>query len=124
MLVSSLGRAWLSWCSDDEREATLVLLGERTDAIGEMARNTKYVARVLRETRKRGYATNRGEWLSESSVTAIGLPIRNGEHAIGAINLVMQTNAVSDRDIAQRYVPLLRDLAEEISKGVTAPQSK
>jgi IclR family transcriptional regulator, mhp operon transcriptional activator len=118
MLVSSLGRAWLSWCSDDEREATLILLGERTDVIGEMARDKKYVARFLRETRKRGYATNRGEWLSEASVTAIGFPIRSGEHAIGAINLVMQTNAVSDRDIDQRYVPLLRELAREISKGV------
>lgn len=118
MLVSSLGRAWLSWCSDDEREATLVLLGERTDAIGEMAKDKKYVGRVLRETRKRGYATNRGEWLAEASVTAIAFPIRAGDHAIGAINLVMQSKAVSDRDIDRRYVPLLRELAEEISRGV------
>jgi IclR family mhp operon transcriptional activator len=42
-----------------------------------------------------------------------------GEHAVGAVNLVMQTNAMSDRNIAGRYVPLLRKLAEEISEGVT-----
>ena len=120
MLVSSLGRAWLAWCADDEREATLALLRERADGIGAMARDAAYVRRIIRETRKRGYATNRGEWLSEASVTAIGLPIRIGELAIGAINLVMQTNAVSDRDITSRYVPLLRTLAEEISNGVTS----
>lgn len=118
LLVSSLGRAWISWCADDEREGTLALLQERTDGIGELARDAAYVKRVIRETRKRGYATNRGEWLSEASVTAIGLPIRIGEHAIGAINLVMQSNAVSDRDISTRYVPLLRTLADEISRGV------
>jgi IclR family mhp operon transcriptional activator len=120
MLVSSLGRAWLTWCADDEREATLSLLRERTDAIGELARDDAYVKRVLRETRRRGYAMNKGEWASEASVTAIGFPVRIGEHAIGAINLVLQTKAVSEREIATRYVPLLRSLALEISSGVAA----
>jgi IclR family transcriptional regulator, mhp operon transcriptional activator len=120
MLASSLGRAWLTWCAEEEREATLMLLRDRSDAIGEMARDSTYVKRVLRETRRRGYASNKGEWLSEASVNAIGFPIRIGEHAIGAINLVMQTNVVSDREIAMRYVPLLRTLADEISKGISS----
>lgn len=59
-----------------------------------------------------------GEWASEASVTAVGLPIHIGEHAIGAINLVMQGNAVSEQEIATRYVPLLRSPADEISQGV------
>jgi IclR family mhp operon transcriptional activator len=119
MLVSSLGRAWLAWCGEDEREATLALLRDRTDAIGELARDNAYVKRVIRETRKRGHGTNRGEWLSEASVTAIAFPIRAPERAIGAVNLVMQRNAVSDREIASRYVPLLRRMADEISEEVT-----
>lgn len=118
MLVSSLGRAWLTWCADDERDATLSLLRQRTDAIGDLARDDSYVKRVLRETRRRGYAMNKGEWAAEASVTAIGFPVRIGEHAIGAINLVLQTNAVSEREMATRYVPLLRSLALEISSGV------
>ena len=120
MLVSSLGRAWLAWCADEEREATLALLRSRTDAIGAMARESAYVKRVLRETLRRGYAVNRGEWASEASVTAIGFPVRIGEHAIGAINLVLQNNVVSDRQIATRYVPLLRRLAVEISEGAAS----
>ena len=117
MLVSSLGRAWLAWCADDERDATLSLLRQRADAIGELARDDSYMKRILRETRRRGYALNRGEWEAEASVTAIGFPVRIGEHAIGAINLVLQTSAVSERDVSTRYVPLLRDLASEISAG-------
>jgi IclR family mhp operon transcriptional activator len=120
MLVTAIGRAWLTWCADEEREATLAVLRARTDSIGDMARDTAYVKRILRETRKRGYAANRGEWASEASVSAIGLPIRIGQHAIGAINLVLQMNVVSDREIATRYVPLLRALADEISAGVTS----
>jgi IclR family mhp operon transcriptional activator len=120
VLVSSLGRAWLAWCAEEERDATLALLRERSDSIGEMARDLHYVKSVVRETRKRGYAVNRGEWLAEASVTAIGFPIRIGQHAIGAINLVLQSKAVSDREIATRYVPLLRALADQISAGVTS----
>lgn len=120
MLVSSLGRAWLTWCADDEREATLTLLRNRTDTLGEMARDDSYVKRIVRETRRRGYAVNKGEWAAEASVTAIGFPVRIGEHAIGAINLVLQSNVVSDREIATRYVPLLRTLADEISKGTAS----
>ena len=120
MLVSSLGRAWLSWCTDEERESTLSLLRERRDAIGEQARDTTYVKRVIRETRRRGYGVNRREWLSEASVTAIAFPIRIDGHAIGAVNLVLQQHAVTDREIASRYVPLLRVLAAEISDKATA----
>lgn len=119
MLVSSLGRAWLAWCAEEEREATLSLLRARNDAIGQQARDTNYVKRIVRETRRRGYALNKGEWLSEASVTAIGFPIRIGEHAIGAINLVLQSSLVSEREIAARYVPLLRSLAIEISDATT-----
>ena len=120
MLVSSLGRAWLTACSPEEREATLSRLRERTDSIGELARDSAYVKRVLRETRRRGYAVNKGEWLSEANVTAIGFPILSNRQAIGAINLVLQSSAVTDREIATRYVPLLRKLAEEISRGASS----
>jgi IclR family mhp operon transcriptional activator len=118
MLVSSLGRAWLTWCDEGERAATLSGLRARADSIGEMARDVTYVNRIICETRKRGYSINRGEWQAEASVTAIGFPIRSGDHAIGAINLVMQSNALTERDLSKRYVPLLRTLADEISNGV------
>ena len=119
MLVSSLGRAWLAWCDDDEREATLALLRRRTDAFGALARDGRRFERTLQETRRRGYAINKGEWLSEQSVTAIAFPIRIAGHAVGAVNLVLQRHAVTDRQIASRYVPLLKALADDISHGAT-----
>lgn len=118
MLVSAIGRAWLTWCAEEEREATLALLRGRTDSIGQLARDQAYVKRVLRDTRRRGYATNKGEWAAEASVDAVAFPVRIGEHAIAAINLVFQRNAVSDREVVVRYVPLLRSLADEISEGI------
>ncbi|WP_442764234.1 hypothetical protein [Malikia spinosa] len=56
----------------------MALLRARTDAIGELAQDTVYVKRIIRETRRGAYSINRGEWAAESSVIAIGLPILLG----------------------------------------------
>jgi IclR family transcriptional regulator, mhp operon transcriptional activator len=119
MLVSSLGRAWLSWCSEEEREGTLGLLRLRTDSAGELSRDKSYVRKVIQETRSRGYALNRGEWAAEPNVVSIGYPVQDGDHVIGAINLVLQRNLAADSEIENRYAPLLVKLAQEISDGLT-----
>jgi len=53
---------------------------------------------------------------------AIGFPIRHGNHAIGAINLVLQRSLVTEPDIKKRYVPLLRVLANEIPADAAQPR--
>ncbi|MEZ5654049.1 MAG: DNA-binding transcriptional regulator [Burkholderiaceae bacterium] len=118
MLVSSLGRAWLAHCSNEEREFTLGLLRARDDETGELARDERRVAKILTETRRRGYGLNHGEWQSEASVTAIAFPIFDGQRALGAINLVLMRDAIDLRAVRVRYVPLLRALATTISTGV------
>lgn len=121
MLVSSLGRAWLAACGDDEREATLGMLRQRGDAIGELARDKAYVRRILAETRRRGYAINDGEWAAQASVVAIAFALRDRTRTIGAINLVMLRSVVQPAEISARYMPLLRSLARKISAAVAAP---
>lgn len=118
MLVSSLGRAWLAHCPDEERESTLSTLRARQDETGEIARDQQRLRQLLSDTRQRGYGLNIGEWRSEASVTAIAYPILDGRYAIGAINLVLMRNAVSEADITRRYVPSLRKLARRISTRV------
>jgi len=120
ILSTAIGRAWLSWCADEERESTLALLRKREDGMGKLARDAKFVAQIIRDTRARGYAINRGEWEAQPTVVGIGLPILAEQRAISAINLILQRNAVTDEEIAARHVPLLQALADEISAGVTA----
>lgn len=124
MLLSSLGRAWLAHCSDEEREATLAVLRTRGDDIGEMARDTRRVNRIVAETRRRGYGLNHGELPDEASVTAIAFPIFDGKRALGAINLVMIREAVQAKEIRSRYMPLLRALAQQISQQIGARRAE
>jgi IclR family mhp operon transcriptional activator len=45
MLVTAVGRAYLTACDDTEREAVLELLGARSDQWGELARDKRAVRR-------------------------------------------------------------------------------
>lgn len=123
MLMSAIGRAWLAHCAEDEREATLALLRAREDGQGDLARDRRRVARIVAETRRRGYGLNQGELVDEADVTAIAYPIFEGPRALGAINLVLMRDAVTLREIRGRYVPLLGALAREISQRITAARA-
>jgi IclR family mhp operon transcriptional activator len=120
MPVTALGRAYLAWCGDDERRATLDLIASRDDAFGAMARDRRAMERLLAATRRRGWATNEGELLDQADFAAIALPLRSRGRVVAAVNLVFPKNVVPPRDVARRYVPLLRTLVDTIGLRLAA----
>lgn len=120
LLVTALGRAYLAACDDGEREALLELLRRRDDEWGELARDRRYVKRVIAETKRRGHAYNDGEWLREESFAAVALPVHSGKRLLAALNMVFPKGAVSTRDLHGRFVPALERLAQSIGKASRA----
>lgn len=118
IFVTAMGRAYLSACSDDAREALLSLLAQRDDAVGAMARDRAAVQALVDETVMRGYAFNDGDWAREAPFAAVAVPLHSGTQLLGAINLVFPKEAVSDADVQRRYLPRLRQLAQRIGKDV------
>lgn len=117
ILVTALGRAYLSACAEDQREALLALLSQRNDWIGERARDRQGIAQLLEETRQRGYSYNDGEWIRESHFAAIAVPVRSGSRLVAALNMVFPKAAVQQKDLEERFVPALKRLAETIGKN-------
>jgi IclR family mhp operon transcriptional activator len=121
LLVTAVGRAYLAACDDAEREALLELLRRRDDDWGELARDKRHVRRVIEQTRKRGHAVNEGEWVREADFAAVAVPVFSGERLLAALNMVFPKAAVSNRDLAQRFVPALQRLASAIGEGCRVP---
>jgi IclR family mhp operon transcriptional activator len=117
MLVTAIGRAYLSACEEVEREGLLELLRGRTDWVGEQARDQAVVDRLLHETRQRGYSLNEGEWLRESDFGAIAVPVFAGPRLLAALNMVFPKSAIGPNDLRERFVPALQALAETIGRG-------
>ncbi|WP_119157065.1 DNA-binding transcriptional regulator [Caldimonas tepidiphila] len=120
LLQTAIGRAYLAWADEAEREALLELLRRRDDRLGELARDAAFVRRLLRQTRTRGYAVNEGEWIREADFAAVAVPVHAGERLLAALNLVFPKAAVSDRELRQRFVPALQRLADTIGRGSRA----
>jgi IclR family transcriptional regulator, mhp operon transcriptional activator len=113
LLQSSGGRAYLAFCADDERERLLAMLQKREGVEGERARDAVYVARVLNQTRERGFAVserreafgNMGMRFGTNRCAAIAVPIRRKGFAVASLNLVYLTRAVSTQEIIERSLP-------------------
>ncbi len=117
MLVTAVGRAYLTACDAAERQAVLELLGARSDQWGEMARDTRAVRRIISETLERGYAYNDGEWAREADFAAVAVPVMRGGRLLSALNMVFPKAAVSKKDLEARFVPALKRLADVIGEA-------
>jgi IclR family mhp operon transcriptional activator len=117
LLVTALGRAYLAACDEVEREGLLEILRRRDDRIGEQARDKAYVKRIIRETQRRGYAYNDGEWMRERHFAAVAVPVLSGDRVLGALNLVFPKAAVKTADLKTRFVPALQRLGMSIGKS-------
>lgn len=114
MPLTATGRAYLAWCADEEREATLALIAARPDESGALARDRRAMRRLLTATRQRGYAINEGEWAPQADFCAIALPVRGAGQIIAAVNLVFPRDAVKRSEIERRFVPRLAELAHTV----------
>jgi IclR family mhp operon transcriptional activator len=112
MLMSALGRAYLAYCSDDERETILALLRASPREMNRPARDAHYVATLLRSVRRQGFASPspaRGD-----PYNGMAVPLLDGTSARGAITLRYLDAAITEPDAAARFLPALRRAAGQI----------
>ena len=122
ILFTAAGRAYLAWCSDEERKQILGLLVAGNDEQASFARNRILVTQMLEKTRRQGYATNEGEWQEQLKVAAIALPIRHKGGILACINVVFLKKAMSVADAAERYLPALQAAIAKIEGMLEANQ--
>ena len=104
ILSSALGRAWLAFCSADERRAVLRDLGERQDA-----KLTAAFARVRRD----GYAFT--VLPRTGRLQGIGVAIRKGDRVMGCLSMRFIRSAMTEEEAGARYGMPLNALASAIA---------
>lgn len=104
LLSSALGRAWLAFCSAEERRAVLRHLGVRPDA---------KLAAAFARIRRDGYSFTvlpRGDRLQ-----GIGVAIRDGERVMGCLSMRFIRSAMTEEEAGRRYGGPLNTLAAAIA---------
>jgi IclR family mhp operon transcriptional activator len=108
LLSSALGRAWLAFCSAEERRAVLHDLGVKPDA-----RLTAAFARIRRD----GYAFTvlpRSGRLQGIGV-AIRKDARKDDRVMGCLSMRFIRSAMTEREAGERYGAPLNTLAAAIA---------
>jgi IclR family mhp operon transcriptional activator len=131
LLQSSGGRAYLAFCADDERERLLEMLRQREGTDGECARDAAYVARILDQTRERGFAVSErresfgdmGLRFGTNRCAAVAVPIRRKGFAVASLNIVYLTRAVSTQEIIERSLPDLVATGRRIEQGIRSDEA-
>jgi len=115
MLMSALGRAYIAFCSEQERG--FILEGLR--AAGELRAGGEGLAltqAALERTRRNGYATI--ERPRDNPTRSFAVPIMeagSSESPLGALAMFYYRTAMSEAQATQRYLEPLRDLADRIA---------
>lgn len=104
ILSSALGRAWLAFCSAEERRAVLRDLGVRPDA-----KLTAAFARIRRD----GYAFT--VLPRTGRLQGIGVAIRKGDRVMGCLSMRFIRSAMTEEEAGLRYGAPLNTLAATIA---------
>lgn len=121
MLGSSLGRAYLAFCSDSERN---VILDQLKDADGVWNRTAKKRQQVLKELddiRQKGYATSgQGyrEAVYDSAIWGISVPVMAGGSVMAAVNVIFLSNSMSLEQGLRTFHKELQNTARDVGRAI------
>jgi IclR family mhp operon transcriptional activator len=119
MVRNALGRAYLAYCSQSEREIILRMVARRGDADDRrIASNGETVRRIMAETRSRGYAVRDLEAQPESN--SIAVPLFDGDSVAASMSITWYRSALTAAEAAQRYRARLMAAGREISERCLA----
>jgi IclR family transcriptional regulator, mhp operon transcriptional activator len=131
-LLSGVGRAYLAFCPDKEREAILQRIANSDKPEDRLARDRKHLDRILLETRQRGYGIRAAAFGGElygnppknDGLAAIALPLLDRARVHGSINILWIRAAFTIEEFAARYLGDLQAAALEIVSSMQRPAKR
>jgi IclR family mhp operon transcriptional activator len=125
-LMTGVGRAYLAFCPEKEREGILQRLRKSDRPEDRLARDPKRLDRILAEVRHRGYATRDPTFVGgqygappfDDGLAAIVVPLQDGARVHGSINILWIKTAFTVEEFAARHLADLQAAAREIVESV------
>ena len=115
MLLTAVGRAYLAFCGDDEREEIIASIREVTPAHPEL-RDPKTLPNLLCQTRQQGFGVR--SKTKHDGFSAIAVPVMVKGSPAACINLFYYRTAVSQENIASDHLERLTLAAQEIAAAL------
>ncbi len=124
MLLTSIGRAYFSFCGHEAREEIVRRLQSGAEPGDEFARDPAWLARLVAQTQARGYGRRdplfagdpRGEGrFPDDGRNSISVPIIVSGQVVAAMNLTWTRRATGASQVIAEHLPDLKAAAAEIA---------
>ena len=125
-LLTGVGRAYLAFCPEKERQSILLRLRKSNSPDDRLAHEPKQLDSILAATRARGYGTrdpgftgwNHGHPPRDDGLAAIAVPLLDRTRVHGSINILWIRTAFSTEAFAERHLHDLQAAAREIVESL------
>ncbi len=127
--LSAVGRAYLAFCSEEERNEILAILRASEKPANRLVRATRRFEAVLEQVRKDGYATREpnfsgGDYATDrfydDGIAAIAVPLRDSNAIYGCINLIWLRKAMREAEFVAEHLGVFQATAAEITAAYSA----
>lgn len=125
ILMTSLGRAYLAFCPQSERERVVALLAAQPGTWNDLARHPRKLDKLLEEVRERGYSVMDDAYSEREfhgSVWAFGVPVMKDGEVYGSINIMLLRSAVSLEEGVATFLAPLQEAAAKLAAAL-APKT-
>lgn len=126
MLRSSLGRCYLSFCPDEERETILLALRRSRLPEDQEGAQPQEVNRFIQQVRQQGYATRDARHTSANSPErfgALAVPVMDEDRIVASLCVVWIPAIVTEGRIVQDHLVDLKHAAAEIGARLRPVQA-
>lgn len=113
LVTRALGRAFLAFCDDDEREHILNALRASRDPEDSPAQNPDEIQAVLATIRASGYATRHPGFRPVSNTVAV--PVFDGQRVVATVGLTFISSALKPEQAVKDHLGEIKDIAVRIS---------
>jgi IclR family mhp operon transcriptional activator len=118
MMISGAGRAYLTFCPEEERNEILDLLRGSSDKFDLLVDKPGYVETFIEETRRQGYGLRCRQHIYDGRTESVAVPIRIGSRVLGTIGIVGIASAVTGQDLADRHLASLKAARDALEAEV------
>ncbi|WP_114951561.1 DNA-binding transcriptional regulator [Sphingosinicella terrae] len=117
LVTRALGRAYLAYCSDEERQALLDLVASGGGEGADHARDAKMIDKIVSETRARGYAIR--DPLVRPVSSTLAVPIFMDSTVTASIGFTWFRSTYDIEKAVERYLTTMREAAKDISRRLS-----
>ncbi|MDK3018819.1 helix-turn-helix domain-containing protein [Pseudodonghicola flavimaris] len=114
LLLTAGGRAYFSYCPEEEREEILDILRRTGQPDHNLAHDPRFLAKIIALTRERGYGFRAEEFRPKT--VSISMPIMKHGRPVACLTVSALKSALSLEELARKFSRKLRQTCDRIEE--------